>query len=314
MNSDSRRPFACETLEAREMMTASGGYEAPVDSTDTYQVGHDSPVGYNMITFISEGSQGKEHWVEGVRELHASGATEVTLAVYRKVDGESGRILSGTGPRYGHILAATEEAKNLGMRVTITPIFEVEGGGESGWRGEWNPEGKAETKFKLTYRRFLYQLARYAERGGADRFNVGSELESFVRDWQNTWYLMQMTDVLDTKFSGELGYVANWSNYDHALTEQAFWNEPEIDVMGISAYFSFELATPDEADQSHLNDEAFTDLVEDRWNDLFDNELIPYAQSVGDGELALVIQEFGVTPFKPFERCSLVHQSPCINR
>ena len=280
--------LSIESLEDRCMLAA-----------DVYEPGQDAQVGFNMVSFVREGRKaGKQHWVDGVQSMVDAGATQVTLAVYREVRGGSGKVKRGTGPRYSVIEAAAEHAQSLGMQVTINPLFEVSS--PDGWRGDWNPVGKDAAKFQRSYQKYVGALTKIASDTNADRLNIGSELVAFVNNPDNHQYLNDLIDDLDSQFDGQLGYVANWSNFDSAHLATAVWEHEAIDYLGVSAYFSATYSIGHEIVDVATANNPGADLVaaaEAGWDDIFDNYLIPVAASVHDGELPIVIQEFGAVPF-----------------
>ena len=288
-NADVDLDFSVETLESRELLSGS-----------TYEPESDPTVGYNLVGFYAEKAEGARNWEEGVESLHASGVNHVTFAVYSVLDAERGRFQPRSGPRFSHISRAVKKADDLGMAVTITPLFEVEyDNGEVDWRGAYDPDGTTQVRFQRALAANVRRLTRLAARYDAQRINVGSELEAFVRNPDNHAFLTDLIAWVDRRFDGEIGYAANWSNYDHPAVDEVFWSNESVDAMGISAYFTDRLASVVEADSSQASGaSAFEDLMTARWTEILEQELIPFATSRKDGEgITLTIQEFGASPY-----------------
>lgn len=284
--------FLVEPLESRRMLAGA--------DADTYQPDADPTVGFNLVSFFRErGRAAQSSWVDGVQSMHDAGANDVTFAVYREVNHRNGLIKRGTGPGYHVIKAAAEHAQGLGMTVTINPLFEVTGD-DGGWRGDWNPTGKEAIRFQRSYKRFVKDLANIAESRDVARLNIGSELVAFVNNADNAQFLTDLITDTDGRFSGEIGYVANWSNFDSPQLASNIWNHEAIDYLGVSAYFSNNFGNGHVIVDVETADDPNADLVaaaEAGWNDIFDSYLIPTAEGIRGGELPIIIQEFGLVPF-----------------
>jgi hypothetical protein len=274
----------------------------PVLSQETERVYDpaDPVIGYNLISYQTDNPDELAEYFTAIDELVEVNADHVNLVVFRRV-GSDGRIDFNSGPKLRTIIFASRYAKSNNLKVTLTPIFETET--ESAWRGDWNPYGTTRRNFVRHYTALLRQLANVAARTNADKLNLGSELVAFANDPRNRLYLNVMLALCGRLFDGELGYNANWDNFQNPSVKEIFWDHPRIDSISVSMYPYKRLATFEEADQSELDPEAFAELVKNRWSAIVTEDLLPYAASLKDGQgMPLSIGEFGAVAFN---RCAV---------
>ena len=279
---------------------------SPVFSQDTERVYDpaDPAIGYNLISFKSNNPNELEEYFTAIDELVAVNADHVNLVVVRRV-GADGRIDFRSGPRLWTIYMAAQWAKTNNLKVTLTPIFETET--ESGWRGAWNPFGATRLNFTRHYTVLLRQLANVATLTNADKLMVGSELVAFSNDPRNRRYLEVMVDLCGRLFQGELGYHANWNNFDSPAVKEIFWDHPRISSTSVSMYPYQRLATVEESDQSHLDPDRFANTVKNRWFSVILGDLLIYASTLKDGQgMPVNIGEFGAVPYN---RCAAMPSS-----
>ena len=251
------------------------------------------------FTVVSYHDNRANEWLDyrlAMVELKAVGANHVNLVVFRKV-GDDGIVDPNSGPELQTIAYATNLAKRLGMKVTLTPIFET----STGWRGVWDPVGTTSRNFRISYLRFVAQLASIAENWNADTVNIGSELQAFVNRRANQNYLKNLVRRVKLIFDGEVGYNANLDNYKSHFVKTTLWDNPQITKLSVSLYPHKTLASFEESDRSGENRELFAQQVQQRWGVVID-DLEAYARTLkgGDG-MPVVIGEFGAVPYN---RCA----------
>lgn len=279
---------------------------SPVMSQDTEQVYDpaDPAIGFNLISYKSNNPDELVEYLTAIDELVAVNADHVNLVVYRRV-GVDGKIDFKSGPKLWTIFMAAQWAKSNNMKVTLTPIFETHT--ESGWRGDWNPSGTIRRNFIRHYTVLLRQLANVAARTNADKLLVGSEIVAFANDPRNRHYLNIMVDLCGRLFQGELGYNANWSNFQSPAVKEIFWDHPRIHSMSVSMYPYQRLATVEESDQSDVDPDRFANNVKNRWFSIILGDLLTYAADLKDGEgMPVAIGEFGAVPYN---RCAAMPSS-----
>ena len=118
-------------------------------------------------------------------------------------------------------------ARGHGLSVLVFPIVRLRVRRAGEWRGKLAPPDRE--AWWAAYTTQLEAIATVAERAGATRLAIGSELVSFEGE-PARWTALATN--LRRRFSGRLCYSANWDRY----RDIAFW--PSLDEVGISAYFS----------------------------------------------------------------------------
>ncbi len=264
-----------------------------------YEPGVDPSVGFNLISWWNFGATGESVWTDAVQDLYDHGVREVSISPVRFVDTSTGEIAgsSGQGPELAHIAAGVQHAKSLGMRVTLNPFVEPEG--FSFWRGQYNPTpgSDAADRFWSDYRRYLVDVAELARDTGADALTVGTELKAITADSGHNTSWSAVINSVDAVFDGALGYAANWDHFTNANLTHAIWENPAIDFLGIDAYFRV-LSAGEAAGVTEDPDEGLLDLLHQRWTDVIEQEILPFADARQNGAgLPVVFTEYGLSPF-----------------
>jgi hypothetical protein len=126
---------------------------------------------------------------------------------------------------------------------------------------------------------------------------VGTEYRAITQDSSHNARWAEVIDAVDTAFDGQLGYAANWDNYDNANVINTIWENPAIDFVGIDSYFSGGRGldiSPDDADNSQIDPGGFLDIVTAAWTDKIQNELLPFAAArKGGNGMPLEFTEVG---------------------
>ena len=276
-----RRPLRAETLETRRLLAGDLG--------ETYEPSRDPDVGAVVTAFIEnaptdpqDGFHIGSSWIDAVHELAQVGASEVTFGVYRVV-GEDGSLRGG--PTLQEVAGAVQVANEVGLSVTILPLFELD---HLHWRGVYDPVGAERDLFRLQYSSWIADLANIP---GIDRFNVGSELNAMVNNPDNFQFFDSLIQTVKANSSARIGYVGNFDAYANPQHE-SIWQHPDIDYIAISLYYSI----TDPADASTVAgtgplSESQQQTLEDSWNQKLDW----VEQVASDNDLPVVIQEFGAT-------------------
>ncbi|HYM12164.1 MAG TPA: hypothetical protein VEU62_15620 [Bryobacterales bacterium] len=153
------------------------------------------------------------------------------------------RLLFGTGERDDRVIRTIEQAKRLGLRVTLKPQL-------------WAPVFTGDIAFASDadferwfsrYRRWLLHYARLAEICDADLLVIGNELGG-VTGREAAWRAL----IADLRrvYSGPLTYAASWGPEAERLR---FWDA--LDYIGVNMYYP--LANPGETprpDSSRLRE------------------------------------------------------------
>ena len=169
------------------------------------------------------------HYDEELREIRATGATDVSLVITWVQDDVAAAEVRGA-PGYtapdALVRRMVRRARDLGLRVTLFPILRLLHRTPSEWRGVIHPTDPA--RWFASYGRRLDALARLGAEERVAWISVGSEIVSLQArkgDWEA---LIAATRAV---FPGRLLYSANWDR----VTDVPFWGA--LDAIGISAYW-----------------------------------------------------------------------------
>lgn len=276
-----------------------------------YEPGVDPAVGFNLISWWNFGASGAATWEGAVQDVYDHGFRSVSVSPVRFVNTGTGEIRlsdgTTTGPDTSHIAAAIARARTLGMSVTVNPFVEPDG--FASWRGSFNPSGARKAQFWADYETYLVEIAQAAEANGADRMTVGTELKAIVQNSGHNANWAQVIDAVDATFSGQLGYAANWDNYENSNLTATLWENAKIDFMGVDTYHP--LTSSPEA--SGLGQPALSLLVT-RWQSVLTNPAGGFAHGIltyaavrkGGVGMPVVLTEHGTVPYdktttKPYD-------------
>jgi hypothetical protein len=192
------------------------------------------------------------------------------------------------------------------MRVTLNPFVELTSGQ---WRANFAPlpGSTIANTFWPQYESYLDAVATIAQNRGVDAMNVGTEmkgLDSFytITDFdpgpgfqgspsqaqldQQQAHWDTVIDSVASIYSGQIGYAANWDNFNSTRVTSNLWSHPEISYIGIDSYFRFEsnpyLIPASESDPVQTYpDEDFIQLVANEWSQRLDGQIMPFAAGQG---------------------------------
>ena len=165
-----------------------------------------------------------------VDEIRARRATDVLVVVNAYQADRSASDIAlrpGRSPTHSTVERTLSQIRRAGMRAALMPVVRLQRRAPHDWRGVIAPSDGFDAWFD-SYRRLVLPLARIAERAGARRFIIGSELGSLER-YEAQW--RTLISELRPQFSGTLTYSANWDRA-HAV---GFWDA--LDEVGLTAYF-----------------------------------------------------------------------------
>ena len=128
--------------------------------------------------------------------------------------------------------------------------------------------------------------------------NVGTELRAITRNTGNNIKWASVIAAIDSEFTGELGYAANWDNFKNNNLTNTIWEHPAIDYVGIDSYFR-NTTSNSESDASGADpNETFIAQVAQGWNDRLDNDILDFASGLQSGAgLPVVLTEVGYLPY-----------------
>jgi hypothetical protein len=164
------------------------------------------------------------------QRIRADGANTVSFDVWQVVPSDSSSqvvAVPGKTDSDADLLTATQEARQAGLRVTLTPKLVVGlQGGYTGWRGLYKPPDPA--AFFSNYQSMIDHYATLAQQAGMSMLVVGSEMvasDQYVGDWR------RVIATARKHFTGPIGYEADWRE----ISQFDFGDA--VDVLLLSAYF-----------------------------------------------------------------------------
>ena len=170
-----------------------------------------------------------------IDEIAALGASDVLVVVpWYQYDVHATVIQPrpGYSPTLPTVLRTLEQVRAAGLRASLMPIVLLQHTEHAKqWRGVLEPTvrgGDATARWFRSYTDFLLAHAVLAERAGAERLVVGSELLSMEGERALWLDLIGRTRRI---FTGRLLYSANWDHF----RKVTFWDA--LDEIGVNGYF-----------------------------------------------------------------------------
>ncbi|HZS46983.1 MAG TPA: glycoside hydrolase TIM-barrel-like domain-containing protein [Blastocatellia bacterium] len=138
-----------------------------------------------------------------------------------------------TTPSDAALVHAIQKAHQLGLRVMILPHLDPYDGS---WAGAIQPNDV--NAWFVSYTNFIMHYAQIAQANGVEQFGIGRELVILTTDPNNTTKWRALLANVRSVFSGKITYQANWgSGTNEEFTRIPFWDDPNIDLIGISGFF-----------------------------------------------------------------------------
>lgn len=181
---------------------------------------------------------GSDQFKQSVTKAKGDGFNYVTLIIpYYQGNLYSTDIAPGWNtPTDASLIAAINYVHAQGMHVMLKPHLESYDGQ---WRAYINPGDRA-TWFSK-YGGVLNHLADIGKQTGTEEFCIGAELISmatYTSNGDNTQQWKNLIAGVRSRYSGALTYSANWGGdgFPDEKSHIGFW--PQLDYIGISAYFN----------------------------------------------------------------------------
>ena len=156
-----------------------------------------------------------------------------------------GRALYGGTINDNALTKYLKELKKRGYKILIYPILLMEVDGKP-WRGEMTGHPRDVPDFFRKYEKFITHYANLTKQF-ADGFIIGSEYKGITRINHNGDYLGVTAFIKLAKSIKKImnsntiiTYAANWDEYhshNGKYNMDQLWCSPDIDVIGIDAYF-----------------------------------------------------------------------------
>lgn len=173
-----------------------------------------------------------------------------TRATARQITLVNGSPQYGGTPDDGSVLRYLDELKARGYKIAFYPMMFMDVSGKP-WRGDMTGSAADVAAFFSKANGFNDFIAHYAGlvAGKVDAFIIGSELKGLtaVTDAPGNYPAVTQLVGLAATVKGIVGggvkvtYAADWSEYHHAdggwYNLDPLWASPDIEVIGIDAYF-----------------------------------------------------------------------------
>lgn len=275
----------------------------------------DPVIGIN-IWHVHAQPAGVDVVVNQIERMHRMGFAAVTILPAAFVNLQTGEVTPNDptpNARFGgftdaELSAAIRRAKELGMFVTVS--ITLEAADRKIFRGhiafndplpgltDQKPDNgvdspENEARFWAGYIEQINRFAAIAQSAGADRINVGAEMQALDTDDRNAAHWGKLIDAADEIFKGEIGYTAVHSTFDSPQTCAMIWANPKIDYISLSAYF--DLATKEQSANSGApGDSQFANIVRDNLSRAIEEHVLPTAKKFNK---KATLNEIGVIPF-----------------
>lgn len=178
-----------------------------------------------------------QNYKDSIGQLKSVGANYVTLMIpYSQSSGTSSDIQPGLlTPDDESLVAGIQYAHQVGLKVNLNIHLEANG---TPWRADINA-----TDRPAWYANYSIMLNRYGEIGrlyNVEMMTIGTELIDMASNYvnpENATAWKQMIFELRKVYPGKLTYSSNWGNsgWNYELGNIGFW--PDLDYIGISAYY-----------------------------------------------------------------------------
>ena len=189
-------------------------------------------VGMGLGMFASDPDWDYGGLVDEIAELGARDVLVVVPWYQRDVRAVTIQPRPGHSPTLPTVQRTLEQIRAAGLRASVMPIVLLETTDHpKQWRGVVAPElrgGPAVDRWFAAYAQFVLAHAVLAERAGAARLVVGSELLSMEGE-RALW--LDLIARVRAVFGGRLLYSANWDHFQSVT----FWDA--LDEIGVNGYF-----------------------------------------------------------------------------
>jgi hypothetical protein len=206
------------TFQATHQAAASQSNTEPV-----FQKG----MSYTTYANMTPGVIGSAESVESLKRMKQIGVEWVGINVVGWYQSDKYSVdihrNSSQAPSDGALASAIQTCHNLGIKVMLKPMIDLEDGV---WRGEIQPS----SNWFENYTSYIDFFAGFAEQHGVEMLCIGSELTATVT-WESEW--RNIISSVRQRYQGPLTYAAIWwKEYDESVQ---WWDA--LDYVGIDAYF-----------------------------------------------------------------------------
>ena len=130
------------------------------------------------------------------------------------------------------LTAAITEFHAKGVKVMLKPHVDVSDGT---WRGAIHPTDV--NAWFASFTTFITHYAQLAHNQGVEMLCFGTEYLTMTGAANQTAWNNVIAAIRSTGYTGKLVYAANATNATDEFTSVSFWDNPQLDVIGLDGYF-----------------------------------------------------------------------------
>jgi hypothetical protein len=130
------------------------------------------------------------------------------------------------------LIAAIAEFHAKGVKVMLKPHVDVV---DQTWRGAIHPSDV--NGWFASYTTFITHYAQLAQANGAEMLCFGTEFATMTGAANQTAWNNVIAAIRSAGYAGKLVYAANATWAGDEFTSVSFWDNPQLDVIGLDGYF-----------------------------------------------------------------------------
>ncbi|WP_245949210.1 glycoside hydrolase family 113 [Lutibacter citreus] len=208
---------------------------------------------YNGLSLTSTKNPLEKNHVEHITTVNSNAITLMPFAFLQSLNSPNVRFNEDWqwfGETSKGIEQYIDQLKKHHLKIMLKPQLWVKRGDYTGLiimnsEEDW-------ITLETSYKAYILEFARIAEKHNIEILCIGTELEKFVSDRTEFW--SQLISEIKKIYNGKLTYAANWDEYNKI----PIWEH--LDYIGIDAYFPLNnVKTPNKTDlktawQPHKNE------------------------------------------------------------
>lgn len=204
----------------------------------------------NGVSFVASRDSVKQKNIDPLLNINANYAAIMPFGFIKNLEHPE-LIYNSQRQWFGESLNGAEQyvklLHNNNIKTMMKPQIWV-------WQGEFtgniqmNSE-EAWLELENSYRDFILDYAKMAEKQKIEIFCIGTELEKFIEHRPQYW--RELIVEVQNVYSGKLTYAANWDEYKRV----PFWDA--LDYIGVDAYFPVAESLTPSIDETKLGFEKW---------------------------------------------------------
>ncbi len=135
-------------------------------------------------------------------------------------------------PSDADVIAAIAEFHAKGVKVMLKPHVDVSDGT---WRGAIHPTDV--NAWFASFTTFITHYAQLAQANGVEMLCFGTEYLTMSGSANQTAWNNVIAAIRSAGYTGKLAYAANATSGTDEFKSVSFWDNPQLDVIGLDAYF-----------------------------------------------------------------------------